>query len=235
MYNSNLLSKVPDRDKLQILDQIFVHYVEKQGLGAIPKADLDALIVYMYAKHAMNDDFNAFELGRKFLLKESRVKSLYETGLIKYAELSPGSAWISILSKLRGTKFELESFEKAHIKFKFENPALYKYLQNTVREIGGTAPYSPTYETVTIQLSTFFELLDHIYVVSQSEYAATETDEIRPLIEKTVIQVGKSLGKKKMRKLAGKEAIATKAGKALQAANTMSGIGTAVGTMIAAL
>ena len=220
----NIIDEIHSSDHKAFLSELLEHYVEKQGLGGIPKSDLDALIVYLYTKYS-NKPFDSFELGQRFLIKESRVKSLYETGLIKYSGLTEGLAWIEMLEKLKSTKFELESIEKSQIKFKFENPALYKYFQKRIRVIGGTAQFSPTYETITISLQTLFELLDHVYDSSQTQFASTEMDKIHPLIEKVIQQIGRSLTKKKIRELQGKEGIKTKAGKALDSASKMVKIG----------
>jgi len=221
---SEILKDIPTNKHTEFLSEFFFHYVDKQGLGGIPKADLDALIIYLYTKYS-GKSFDAFSLGQTFLMKESRVKSLYETGLIKYSGLTEGKAWIEILTKLKKTKFELESSEKGQVRFKFENPALYKYFQKRLRVIGGTAPFSSTYEVVTISLDTLFHLLDHLYSISQTDFGSKEMDKIHPLIETVIKQIGKSLGKKKLKELQGDEGLKTKAGKALVAASSLSGIG----------
>lgn len=229
-----LIDDIPHSKHSNFLSELLGHYVDKQGLGGIPKTDLDALVVYLYTKYCSNSEFDAFTLGQKFMLKESRVKSLYETGLIKYSELTEGLAWIEILKKLKNTKFELESNEKSQIRFKFENPALYKFFQKRLRVIGGTAPYSSSYETVTISLETFFELLEHVYDSSQTDFKSTEMDKIHPLIEPVIKKLGSSLGKRKLKDLKGKGGLTTKAGKALDAASKMAGIGKFVTAILVA-
>lgn len=221
----DIIKDIPKSNHSEFLEELLSHYVDKQGLGGMPKPDLDALIIYLYTKHGDNKKFDAFELGQRFMIKESRVKSLYETGLIKYSGLTEGKAWIDILIKLKSTKFELESNEKSQIRFKFENPALYKYFQKRLRVIGGTAPYSSSYEVVTISLDTFFELLEHVYDSSQTQFATTEMEVIHTLIEPVVKRLGTSLGKKKLQELQGKEGLKSKAGKALESASSMAGIG----------
>lgn len=222
---TDLIKDIPAKNHTEFLSEYLFHYVDKQGLGGISKPDLDALIIYLYTKYSDNRTFDSFELGQKFLIKESRVKSLYETGLIKYGGLTEGGAWIEILNKLKSTKFELESMEKSQIRFKFENPALYKYFQKRLRVIGGTAPYSSSYETVTISLATFFELLEHLYDSSQTQFLTTDMDKVHPLIEAVVKKLGSSLGKRKLKDLQEEKGVITAAGKALQTASSFSGIG----------
>jgi hypothetical protein len=221
---TDVLKDIPIDKHSDFLVELFEHYVDKQGLGGIPKPDLDALIIYLYLKYSKRD-FDAFSLGQIFRIKESRIKSLHETGLIKYSGLTEGEAWIQILTKLTTTKFELESNEKGQIKFKFENPALYKFFQKRLRVIGGTAPFSSAYEILTISLDTFFELLEHLFDKSQTQFATTEMDKIHPLIEEVIKQIKTSLGDAKIKELQGTEGLKTKAGKAISTASSLSGIG----------
>jgi hypothetical protein len=230
---STLLDDIPKNKHSDFLSELLYYYVDKQGLGGIAKPDLDALVIYLYMKHSGKTTFDAFALGQKFMLKEARVKSLYETGLIKYAGLTEGMAWIDILEKLKSTKFELESVERGQVRFKFENPALYKYFQKRLRVIGGAAQFSSASEMVTISLETFFELLDHVHDSSQTQFATTEMEQIHPLLEPVIQQLGKSLGKHKLKELQGKPGLATKAGKALDVASKMAGIGNFVKAMLA--
>ena len=146
--------------------------------------------------------------------------------------MTEGKAWIEILTKLKTTKFELESNEKGQIRFKFENPALYKFFQKRLRVIGGTAPFSSPYETITISLETFFELLDHVYDASQTQFSAKETDEIHKLVEPVINKLGSSLGKKKLKELQDKDGAKTKAGKAFAYASKLAGIGSFVAAIL---
>ena len=225
-HKSKLLEGIRDEKHSDFLSELLFHYVEKQGLGGIPKPDLDALIIYLYIEHSnKNKDFDAFSLGQKFMIKESRVKSLYETGLIKYSGLTEGEAWIVILTKLKTTKFELESIEKGQIRFKFENPALFKFFQKRLRVIGGTATFFSSYETITITLETFFELLDHVYDASQTQFATSEMDEINKLVEPVIKQMGSSLGNEKLKELQEDNGLKTKAGMAFASAAKYANIG----------
>ena len=146
-----LFEHLPKKKHSEVLKEIMEHYVDKQGLGGISKPDFDALLVYLFAKYS-NRDFDAFYFGQVFRTKEGRIKSLYETGLNKYSGLSEGQAWEAILEKLSKTRFELESYEKGQIRFKFENPALYKFFQKRLRVLGYTAIYSSSSEIVTITM-----------------------------------------------------------------------------------
>jgi hypothetical protein len=232
---SEIIRDIPDKNHSKFLVELLSHYVDKQGLGGMSKADLDALIVFLYTKYSINNDFDAFVLGQRFMIKESRVKSLYETGLIKYSALTEGAAWIEILDKLKTTKFELESNERSQVRFKFENPALYKYFQKRVRVIGGAAPFSSANETITISLDTFFELLEHIYDSSQTQFTTKEMNKIHKLVGPVIKRLTSSLGKKRLRELQGEEGLKTKAGKALQFASNLSGIGGLIVSVLEAI
>ena len=183
-YESKLLNDIREENRSNFLSELLFHYVDKQGLGGIPKPDLDALIIYLYTEYSnKNKDFDAFSLGQKFMIKESRVKSLYETGLIKYSGLTEEAAWIEILTKLGTTKFELESIEKGQIRFKFENPALFKFFQKRIRVICRTATLFSSSETITISLEAFFELLDHVSDANKTQFSSGESHKIHKLVE----------------------------------------------------
>jgi|TARA_B110000238_G_C15987995_1_gene378978 hypothetical protein len=230
----SIIKDIPKNKHSEFLEELMKHYIDKQGLGGIPKTDFDALLVYLYTIYS-GKAFDVFSLSQRFMVKEARIKSLYETGLIKYSDFTEGKAWIEILEKLKTTKFQLESNERGQVRFKFENPALYKYFQKRLRVIGGTAPYSSASETVTIPLDTLFELVEHIYDESQTQFSTAEMEQIHLLIEPVISKVTKSLGKKKITQLKGKEGLGSKAGKALDAAIKMENIGRFLGVAIAAL
>ena len=207
------------------------HYVDKQGLGGIPKPDLDALIIYLYTEYN-NEKFDVFSLGQKFRIKESKVKSLYETGVIKYSGLTEGTGWIKILTELKSTRFELDSYEKGQIRYKFENPALYKFFHKRLRVIGSNAAFSSSYETITISLETFFHLLDHVYDASQTQFSSDDTDEIHKLVEPVIKQLGSSLGEKKLKALKNGNDSKTKAGRALAFAVGLANIGSFISAIL---
>ena len=162
------------------------------------------------------------------MIKESRVKSLYETGLIKYSGLTEGQAWIKILTQLQITKFELESIEKGQIRFKFENPALIKFFRKRLRDVGRTATILTSSETITISLQAFFELLDHVYHSPQTEFYPHELNEIRRLVDTVIKTLGSSLGRKKLKELHDKDGAKSKVGAALDFASKLAGIGSSV-------
>ena len=219
-----LFEDIPECKHSEFLKQILEHYVEKQGLGGISKSDFDALLVYLFPKFCERP-FDAFYFGRIFRIKDGRVKSLYETGLNKYSGLSEEFTWIAILDKLKDAKIELESYEKGQIRFKFEDPALYKYFQKGIRDLGSTATYSSLSEIVTLTLESYGDLLDHLHHKSQADFATTELDKILPLIEKATKALVSSLGKNTIKELKSGTHKETKAGKAIAALSKLSSIG----------
>lgn len=230
----SILNDIPTDKHSEFLSELMKHYVDKQGLGGIPKTDLDALLVYLYTKFS-GKDFDVFNLAQRFLIKEARVKSLYETGLIKYSSFTEGKGWIEILIKLESTMFQLESNEKGQIRFKFENPALYKYFQKRIRVIGGTSLYSSSSEIIVIPLDTLFEIINHIHDESQTQFSTKEMDVIHKSIPKVLNQILSSLGKNKILQLQGKDGLKSKAGKALDAAIKLENIGKILSSAIATL
>ena len=62
-HESKLLKDIHAEKYSDFLSELLFHYVDKQGLGGIPKPDLDALIIYLYIEYNnKNKDFDAFPL-----------------------------------------------------------------------------------------------------------------------------------------------------------------------------
>ena len=80
----SIIKDIPKNKHSEFLEELMKHYIDKQGLGGIPKTDFDALLVYLYTKYS-GKAFDVFSLSQRFMVKEARIKSLYETGLIKYS------------------------------------------------------------------------------------------------------------------------------------------------------
>ena len=83
-----IIEHIPEKNRSKMLEKILEQYVDKQGLGGIPKSDSDALLLYLYVVYSDENKFDSFRLGQRFKIKESKVKSLYETGLLKYAKMT---------------------------------------------------------------------------------------------------------------------------------------------------
>lgn len=232
MDQSKFIDLIPKKHREEFLSSLLEAYVDKQGLGGMPKADFDALVVYLYVKYALETKFDAFRAAQALMLKDSRAKSLYETGLIKYGGLTEGSAWKEILQLLSHTDYELESYERGQIRFRFENPALYKFFHVRLRRVARTATYSQSYETVVIGLESFLLLLDHIYEKSQTDFKTTEMEAVQPLVEPVIKRIGISLGKKKIKELTGGEKSKSAAGQALEYGSKLASIGSFVSKML---
>ena len=232
MTKNRFVDRIPKAQRVDFLSSLLEAYVDKQGLGGMPKIDFDALIVYLYVKHGLSGKFDSFQVAQALMLKESRAKSLYEGGLIKYGDLNEGSAWREILKLLSSTNFEIESYERGQIRFRFGNPALYKFFQARLRRIERTATYSPSNEIVVIGLESFFLLLEHVSDKSQTDFPTTEMDAIRPLVETVLERIRDSLGKTKIKELKSGEKSTSALGKALKYGATLAKIGTFVKSVI---
>lgn len=202
---SEVLQGIPKKHREAVLDRIFEVYVDRQGLGAIHKQDFDALLVYLYSKFAHDDKFDVFLLGEELKLSEARVKSLYQTGFLKFGDTSEAEAWVSISEQISKSRFEVDSIEKEQIRFKLENPGHYRFLQNRVRKLGGTVSYAKSSEIVTISLSTLADSLEAVSDLSESKMPTKHLDEIQKGVKRTVNQIAKTLGKEKLKKLSGKK------------------------------
>jgi len=228
MTQNRFVDLIPKTHREDFLSSLLDAYVDKQGLGGMPKTDLDALVVYLYVKYVLDDTFDSFQVAQALMLKESRAKSLYEIGLIKYGELTEGSAWQEILKLFSRTDFEIESYERGQIRFRFGNPALYKFFQARLRRIERTATYSPSYEIVVISIESFLLLLEHVSDKRKTGFSTTEMDVISPLVGTVIKRISDSLGKTKIKDLKDGKKSTSALAKALNHAATFAKIGTIV-------
>ncbi|MBT2323292.1 hypothetical protein J7E62_13140 [Variovorax paradoxus] len=228
MASEPIIEQVPRQHREPFLAALLDAYVDTRGLGGLSKTDLDALIVYLYVKHALGGEFDAYKVAQAMMLKESRAKSLYETGLIKHGNLSEGAAWSEILVLLARTAYELESIERGQIRFHFGNPALFRYFQVRLRQVERTATYSAAYETVVIGLESFLLVLDNVYEQSQSDFKTTEMDKVRPLVKPVIQKLGESLGKKRIKELTSGAKSKSAAAQALETGARLASIGSFV-------
>jgi hypothetical protein len=128
----------------------------------MPKADFDALLIHLFIKHS-GRSFDSFELSRLFKIRESRLKSLVASAGIKFDKRTEQEIWMEILKKWKSALTEIDSIEKGHVGFKFENPAYYPFIQEEARSLGGTVTYSSASELITVSLGTLFKILDAVY------------------------------------------------------------------------
>jgi hypothetical protein len=233
MPAESIIEHIPKQHRDEFLAAFLDAYVDTRGLGGLSKTDLDALIVYLYVKHALGGVFDAYKVAQAMMLKESRAKSLYETGLIKHGNLSEGAAWSDILVLLARTSYELESVERGQIRFHFGNPALFRYFQVRLRQVERTATYSAAYETVVIGLESFLLVLDNVYEQSQTDFKTTEMDKVRPLVEPVIRRLGDSLGKKRIKDLMSGDKLKSGAARALETGARLASIGTFVKAALA--
>ena len=224
-----IYNKIPKGSRENFLEELLNAYVDKQGLGAMPKGDFDALIVHLYRKYCDGDRFDAFELSQLFMIREPRLKTLVQMGELKFGTMVEGDAWCAVLTNTATARFSVESLERGEMRFKLENPSLFPYLQKRIRNLGATAKFSPSAEEVRMELTVFFEVLDQIHMASQTDFSTEKhLEHVQRDIRRTIEQVGKSLGKKRLKQLKGETSAL---GEALDRASKMAGIGSLVAAL----
>lgn len=179
---SIVFDKIEHDKRTLFLNELLLEYVDRHGLGAMPKADLDALIVHLFLKYS-GKTFNAFDLSRDFKIRETRLKSLIATAGVKFEKRSELEIWMEILGRWKDAITNIESIEKGQVAFKFENPADFPFIQKEARQAGGTIAYSPSSEVIIVFLATLFRILDQVYKVVFSE-APGHQYLIKDLLEK---------------------------------------------------
>ena len=218
-----MLDKIAGKEA-DFLHELMKNYVSGQGLGSMPKSDLDALIIHLYLKHSGTTKIDVFELSEIFKVKESRIKCLVETGWIKFSQKDEPEVWKEILASLSRVSIELESLEKVQIRFKLENPAHFRYFQKQVRLLGSTATYSPSSEQLITQFDVFNKTLDRVFmqVVNQDQSAVEPVKAIYRKIRNEII------GPERFESYRTGAEKDSKLGVLLTRASELSGIGTLV-------
>lgn len=183
-----MLEKIAGKER-EFLSELMENYVDGQGLGSMPKSDLDALIVHLYLKYSGSTKVDVFELSETFKVKESRIKSLVETGWIKFSQKNEPEVWKEILASLSRVTIELESLEKGQIRLKLENPAHFRYFQKQVRVLGSTVTYSSSSEQLVTQFDVFNKTLDRVFmqILGQDQSAIEPVKAIYSKIRNEII------------------------------------------------
>jgi len=185
----------------RFLEELLDIYVDRQGLGAIAKGDLNALIVYLFNKYSISGAYDTFDLSEQLKVSERQVKSLISTGELKYNPLAEGEVWVQILKHIASSDFELESLEQGKVRFKMENPAWIRYLRNWTRKVGGTVSYSVSSEAVSVSLNNFFKVLNRLYDLPRNAHPEGVVDTIKSEIDKVLQQIRDTLGKERIKEL----------------------------------
>jgi hypothetical protein len=94
----SLFAKIPSTERAAFLEELLDHYVERQGLGAMPKADFDALLVHLFLRRS-KEQFDSFTLSDHFRIKETRLKSLLETAAVKFEKRENHVIWFDIIKQ----------------------------------------------------------------------------------------------------------------------------------------
>lgn len=222
--SSRLIDAIPNDNHSAFLAELLEAYVDRPGLGAMPKADLDALIVHLYRKYsATPDDFDVFDLSQRFRLRETRVKTLVSLGELKFGTMVEGDAWCTVLASTAKSRFAVERLERGQIRFPLENPALYPYLQRRLRQCGASATYSAGTEELKVELEVFLLVLDSVWSASESEFSTNKhLDRVQKDIKRTIERLGVSLGQKRLKALRGEKSVL---GEALDKGSKLGSIG----------
>lgn len=191
-------------DVLRVLTEF---YCDRGGLGAAPKADLDALFVQLLVKYgnAYYKPFNAFRYAALLKIRESRVRSLHVAGSMKFSNLTESVAWRSLVEAIKDSTFTVKSMERGEVSFLLTDPALFRFFQQKVGESGGTASYSPSSETVTVGLKSLLSVLNDVLLLAENRYQPEDLGFIRDWTKETLTKVVESLGKEQIKTLKGKD------------------------------
>ncbi len=143
----------------------FVHYFLtqylKNGMGSMPKSDVDALVMHMLDNYTSKSGLNLQQLSNQTvseLLRApvTKIKKLrYEAGL-KYGERVEDEAKKRFISTLSNAVFDVES---GKINLIIEDSLAKNWLQGRLKANGQYFEHSFNSEVVSIQPDGFFRVL----------------------------------------------------------------------------
>ncbi|WPJ97526.1 hypothetical protein SH580_07360 [Coraliomargarita algicola] len=222
----SVFGKIPKTARNDVLETLLDNYVERQGLGAMPKADFDALLIHTFLKHS-KEPFDSFTLSELFKIKESRLKALLETAAVKFEEDTIETIWMDILKQWKTTITEVNRIESGEVRFKLENPAYFRYVQREVRIAEGTVKYDKNSEAIVVSLSTLFKVLDHVHGVIFKDLTGHQAL-IKDLIEKIKKDL---IGENELKKMKDDKEKKLKLTQIISTASSLSSIGGLIQTI----
>jgi hypothetical protein len=219
----SVYDNIKQENRMLYLSELLKTYVDQQGLGAMPKSDLDALVLHLFIKYSKRR-FNSFELSGLFKVTESRVKTLLEIAAVKFETSSEQDIWMTIIRDWKSSITEVSSIEKGQVVFKFENPGYFRYIQKETRAAGGTVTYSKNAEAITISLATLFAVLDSVYGRLLSDKAGHQAL-LKDLLQKIKTDL---IGPNKLQQLKDDKQRKTRLAQILTNASNLSSIGSLI-------
>lgn len=222
----SVIDRIPEHKRESVLKMLLENYVDHLGLGTMPRADFDTLIVFTFLQHS-EQEYTNFELSQIFKIKETKVKTLRELAAIKFGHLvqiDEKTIWTNIFKKMLSGILEIESVDKSQLRFHLDNPAMYRYLQKEVFSFGGSVEYKNS--KVIISTQAFNKLLDCVWEQHfQNDIPLAELNDAIAEKLNNVIEINTE----EVKEVTGKTKLEEKLNKSTQAISNVSNFATVVG------
>lgn len=152
----------------EALGKELVEILTARGLGAVPKRDLDALLLYLLEKHLGWAKWSNQQLSVKLRLPVPKVKALRYEGALRFTEDLDAEFHLRFRRLLRQAHFETK---KSEVQFIIEDYATKFVLEEYLKKQGKLADWSFNPEGVRVPAGTLVKLVATQFVERDREAA----------------------------------------------------------------
>jgi hypothetical protein len=145
-----------EQTKYAALGTELVDVLTERGLGAIPKRDLDALLLFLLEKHLGWSSLSNQELSIKMRLPVPKIKGLRYEGALRYTADLDAEFRTRLRRILRLAAF---SAEKGSVEFVVEDYASRFVLEEYLKKRGKTATWRFNDEAISAPINTIAALI----------------------------------------------------------------------------
>lgn len=186
------------------LGEELVSLLTKRGLGAIPKRDLDALLIFLLEKHLGWSSRTNQELSILLRLPVPKIKSLRYEGALRYTQDLDGEFRRRLRRLLRLAAF---SEDKKSLQFVVEDYATRFVLEEYLKKQGRVAQWSFNDEAITAPIPALAVLIaDQFDEKERTDALArlgiTDPEKFSSVVERAFLEIIDEAKKSQIVKLA---------------------------------
>lgn len=169
---------IPEKNRESFLGEFLSFYIETPGLGAMPKSDLNALLVFLLDKYG-DKRYSNFDLSRMLKISESKVRNLRILALSRFDLRTERDFSNELLELLTKAKYEIHNINTYEIRFLLVDILLSKYLEKIVEENEGTISYTRNSHQVVLSISNLLSVYETLL---KQKYEGKELGNLLSLI-----------------------------------------------------
>ncbi|MDO3377831.1 hypothetical protein [Geoalkalibacter halelectricus] len=139
----------------------FIQHFLQNGFGSLPKREIEVLVMHLLLEDGClgeSAQIDHHQLSMLLKLPETRVRSLVYEVELKYGQQP--DAVDGIIGLIDKGRYEIVGTK---VRFAVHSPLLKQFLEYEIRQLDGVSDGSFGKHIVTLELSTFQKLLEHLY------------------------------------------------------------------------